>query len=745
MFSINTLKENNNTLNINNITENSNKSYLFDLLESNDIIHDIMSSINCDMYINATNSILTETSMYQEGVLSTIKEKISNMIQALIDFITKFTLKNNKNAKFVKEHLQSFKKKTNNFSGSFYEDDYNSFIQIEKGKYPNVKISDDEIKKAKEQTIQNFNNKELKFNVPVFILPNIADINDKCVEPAITNFIKSINEILDGKSPSTPTKSQLDNAFGVLAKNIKGSRNNFNKPVTDRKSFQEYIKGNVAYMDQKSKTFEELSLDLKKYEEDFNSDYFSTYLKKDLDDIKNKARNVVDSLSDENIKNYNIYFEYTRQIVNAYIWCQNYINNMQSNRISRYINICKDIQYNRLYVNPYKNASQNESSYIHGEPFNSDTLFDNEDLRDFNRTEWLDLELTTECYSMKYDMIEAQRRAILQEALILTDDKTNKIKRLIAMKEAENGKLTNSASNIIANIRKIIDKFLSTIKDKYGNNAQFLRQYEKEIDKPINKDAKIVSKGDILAGMYRIQDNINFVDYNYDTLKDDLQDKETFFKKHILNTLNSNSNYSKIKNNNFENGMNITDYCKAYYGASVAKEDDKGFEFTGAEIETNKSNIKKFLQNSNTFINSIKSDINKLEEQSKKISVNQSNNQQNSTNTNNQNNSSKSSGETKQESYYSLIYNKYITEADIDMGTTNNSDGNNNEENNKNNTEASAFKVYMDAYKDVLLSKITAIEFIVSELMQILKAHVGVKDAPKENNNQNNENNQEKK
>ena len=75
--------------------------------------------------------------------------------------------------------------------------------------------------------------------------------------------------------------------------------------------------------------------------------------------------------------------------------------------------------------------------------------------------------------------------------------------------------------------------------------------------------------------------------------------------------------------------------------------------------------------------------------------------------------------------YYSELYQRWFTEAEIEM--MDKPEGENQQQNNQSSESAEnakAYKVYMDCYKDIILSKMTAAEFVFNELTAIVNAHV---------------------
>ena len=240
------------------------------------------------------------------------------------------------------------------------------------------------------------------------------------------------------------------------------------------------------------------------------------------------------------------------------------------------------------------------------------------------------------------------------------------------------------------------------------------------INKPIMMK-NIRSTGDIIAGMYRVQQRLNIIPYDYETLKDDLKDKETFFKNKIMPSMRNTSTYAK-RQLNWTEGMTVVEYAKLFYGASIPEDKYPKCEFSAEDLEVNKNNIIKFLnQPSNAF--SCKNDLDALENESRKIARVFAQQPAQAAPKEGQ------PAETpKQESmYYSELYQKWFTEAEIEMAEKpageQSADGQV-QQSSANNEQAKAYKVYMDCYKDIILAKMTAAEFIFNEFTQIINAHI---------------------
>lgn len=483
--------------------------------------------------------------------------------------------------------------------------------------------------------------------------------------------------------------------------------------------------------------------------------------------IKGKDMNKVYDLYGDNAypdKDFNILVVPTDTIKN----CPNYAHIIADVKVlihARYFNdVVDNNEYREYKAGRHKRSKQiewlinalGESTTFYGEPFNGDTLYDNEDMLDFHPSQWLDLQLTTEFAEIYHTYLETIDDIVSNEATILTENYDNKVQRLQTMLEAEKRSFGDNIKMIIENLKKIFSTFFDKLKDKYGDNAKFINKYREVIEKkPFNFSNEMRSKGDILAGLRRITNTkLDFVKYDYEQMKEDLKDKRIFFEKHIKPHLNDTNSQRQLK---WDNDTSIAEYCKAYFGAACSEDQYPMCTFKNKDFEANKPAIIKFLTESNTFLNGLRRDIDTLDVRARDVirsDFNDTNVTTNTTNASVQN----SINSAKQESYYSLLLDRVLYEADFkgdsqqtnpneptNAGNAKNKDQQDNTNNNENNQQQNdnqipdqkkAFKTYLDAYRDVILAEITAVEFIVIELMQVIKAHaeIYIGKQTKENN-----------
>lgn len=699
---------------ISSITHSNADSAFYNILEMNDTIHDIDIASKIKFYRTLCSNVVLGESADLEVLNENILEDGWNGLVKIIETIIKL----------VKEAARRI------FNiGALAKSKYKKYVNINPKNFPENSWYGSAGNMGEVKTIN------------VFHYPDISIFSSSGAGASLVWLVSLLEKICDNKENSIED-SELRNSYKTMAGAInRHYGHNFDtSTVTNAKAFSEFA-ASLCYIETKDMNAPQwhnhfLSLNDKKLMHS-NGDYSKIIsgIEKHLDNAKSILNHAAFN-TEEQYTLAKTVVSYIKELTTA---CTSLIE-----RISKFEN--KMFEYHNRIFERYmlcKTGSTNEAGYIHGEQFDSDTLFDNEDYRDFNRTEWLDLNITTECFAIKYELMECSKRIAIQEALIMADDTCyNKFDKLTAMKEAEVAKTENNIKAIIERMKQLLNQFLDKIKARFSDNAKILSANKDIVNKPI-KLASIKSAGDIIAGMYRVQNRMNIIPFNYGTMKDDLKDKETFFKNKILPTLNTPSQYNK-RTAKWEDGMSIVDYCKVYFGASMPEDKYPKCDLPTAEVEANKSNIVRFLQSSDIF--AAKYDMQAFENECRKInsSIQRSSQNTQQQNDNSPDNAQDSTNDNKatNESYYSVLYNAWITEADITMGERPETEQQNGS-NNSNNEEANAFRIYMECYKDVILAKMTASEFIVSELMQIMKAHIkyygGNIDMTKNKEQQNND------
>lgn len=759
-FNINKLSESSDINN--NCFDESTESFLYTMLEFNDKLHeiDIQDKINyyrdlkesCDREDNGLEPVNEIVGTIAIAAITAVITAICVVIAKVISLFTQSKkvvedMKGN-----VEQAVNEAKKRASTYTGR----------------------SD-----KQEETFTLYTKKEFTMYKCLDRVQEFGDTFNQSVQNLVANTRMAVLGNMENKDPKNAV-NMVYKTLNKLIPKMSGNRNDYTGDIVDASSLRKYMTENFVYKYTKTVTAAEYLSNFENIKEIGCGKTIDTLktMKRDLEECKRTLESNKDKMTEEKKKIAQTYVNALKNVVNAGLFVLNKNN-------SNFMHYAKDAYQVANRLNRPTNSGNYtakpddipnvvESGLIHGEEFNSNTLFANKDMRDFNPTEWLDLELTTECFEAKFILDEAYRRIALQEAMILTDNDFQKFERLKSMREAEAEKANDGLKGVIEVIKNAINKFLDKLKSINLKNLNILNRNKGFLDQPFTIE-KVVSEGDILSGMYRIQQDINLIPFNYEQLKNDLTDKKVFFSKHVIQTLGTtNSNYSK-RTVRWDDNMTIVDYCKAYYGGRLDPKKYPKCEFNTKDLEDNRENMIKFLENP-SVLNKTRALQAKLESEYKKVTASIANPVITTTTTNTTNNNSGNSNQTpasgnaasnnnnttvQHNSYYSNLYNIVFTEADIEKGQT--QTANNNQNNavataddngaaNKASNESAAFKVYVECYKDVILAKLTAAEFINSELFQILIAHAEshmnaqqlenerqLRKNEKENNNQNNQ------
>ena len=687
--------------------DNDIQTYSENVLELNDKLHEIDLQEKINYYRSLKEDSLNESTelVLRENIVSSIRDAITKAIDAIIAFIKRFvnTIRSIYNSK-VRNDFQEFRRTNPN-------------------SYANM--------------AERMNERR---NYKFFYYPNLNEIDDNTCVRAVQYIVNDIDRICNGENKDyTVSEQTLNSAFAMLARlALKNrSRKEFTGSCKTMESFKELVQSDIVYIEEREATYiEHYNFHKDKSAISVQTDNIVakklSLITSELEECKSKVRNAT-NIDESQRKNLNDLVSQINQIIAAWTWYLNLICAMEV-RLIRYL------------INAKHNI-MNESGSIHGEPFNSETLFANEDIRDFGSTEWLDLSLKTEVFEIKSEMLECERRIAVNEAMILSDNSIDKFNQLVSMRESEEKKLSTSIQSIMQKIKELALKFLAKLQDTLNGNTLFLKKYNEATSKPFGfKD--VSSTGDILAGMNRVQQSIKLVPFDYESMKESLSSKEEFFKKYILPSLNTTSPLSKRKVE-WKDGMKITDYCKAYFGSNMPEDQYQKCVYNNDELNSSKTSILNFLKSSHGVTNSINAELRALEIESKKAASFTANPTQSQNNANNSASSNAKETST-QESYYSELYDCWFTEAEInnDENMNKNNNDNSSESGTKTSDKSAAFKIYIDCYRDVIMSKLTAVEFIYRELMQIIKVHAIANMSKEEkeaynkykNNEENNEN-----
>lgn len=670
------------------------ETYLECLLQLNEECQEAENEYNIAYYRALKESALNESTdvVLSEGLVSKAVDMLSKLIESIINFIRKF-------------------------------------INMIRGK--GFKLMAEEADKAQKEaqkstTYEEFLKKtqELRF----YHVVDWSKLDSSMIYQACGEISSAIESLLNGNDYGEVDESVFKMRYTALHRSIKKAIDSpsYSNPVIDPKSFKQFVMTDVVRDEIRNTTGDSFinyytNIKYRGLKSDKEISKYTDDETKRLESLKVKLETRAPALKPENVTKASKLIHYYQIIIESWTWFLGQNFNQQ----------IKAIKYYTAVLNSLSNT-KHESSTIHGELFTSDTLFVNKDPRDFNRTEWMDLELTAEAYCFNQAINEARRSMAVQEAIIWSENAipSDTFRKLQAMQEAEINKLANAIQDIIKRVKEFVTKFINDLQDKHGPNAAFMKKYAAQIKNPF-KIAEVTSTGNILDGLIRMQES-RHISFNPATMNE--EDKAAMFKTHFLTGFASKASGGKrpVK---WEDGITISDYCKAYYGASMPIDQYPPVKYNTQELNGAKDNIMKFMDAPHAFFSKIKQELSELEKEAKKAgaeavrpNINVNNTAQTGNNAGQQNanqgggDNNAASGDAKQESmFYSVLYDRWFNEMDIAKGpeaADGDAKSGEGEAKKQNNS-----KVYIDCLKDILLAKLTAARFIYSECNQLIRAH----------------------
>lgn len=690
---VSTLSSDNTVSSIKEMTIGDNDSYLYSVLEFNEKMHTLEIEDKIAYYRALVESINGDPSkleqIHESMVVDGIK-RIVKFISTIIDWIA--------------EKLKAIFE-----INAMSQGEFNMKKKISKGFVKDV-------------------NMEKEYTFTCFNYPMFSKLDSRMCDEALKEIFEHIDDICSGKDLPEVSDTTLKVAYSRLAKTIEdncrsGAMSEVKRDYTgsreDKEGFAKFIRSNIVFTYRKRMPYYSWKDNFIDTITDISKTAIADKMKYITDKLGAAKERVsrVETLDDLQRKNLNTYLSQASSIIRSYEWFLHYIMNMRRGHMKEVIRV-----YNNIVNN--NTEAMSESGTIHGEVFDSDTLFDNEDARDFNRTEWIDLKLEAEFYQMRYNIAEEYKMAAIREAMMRAGEGTDAEK--YALLEALNAQTWQKAKIIIEefikNIVKFLDQAIAAVIDKINPHSIYVKTHDKVIRG--NRFAiKAKSKIDIFNGINRVREDIlRPVAYDYDKMKGDLESADAFFKKYILPDL-ERSSIRMRKNVAYNDNMGINEYMRQYYGLPYGNNPEE-FEFDADVLERNKSAMLEYIGEPNKLFAKFRSELSQLEMNAKRAAANMSKpTPAPKAIPEKTGEGAAEGGEAKQEAVYSFLYNTWLTEATIEVLD---SEGNvvHTDEEGSYAGEQTAIQNYLSAYKIVYTARINACRSIISEFVSIMKAHV---------------------
>ena len=396
-----------------------------------------------------------------------------------------------------------------------------------------------------------------------------------------------------------------------------------------------------------------------------------------------------------------------------------------------------------------------EAMTMFGDLLTTKSIFDDLEPTDFNPTEFMDLSEITES-EYKIDKLMARRYCIALEAKYLANKEYDK---LSLVHEAAGEKIKQALTKLIEAVKKIISKFIADIMGIFAPEKVYLQKYKNIIlNNTIPDNTTIQFEGHALEAMERLRRPFKIPTTSYNEL---VQKPEQFENEDKFFDMNK-ADFGIGGDFKRSNEGNLADDLKIYWGFKDEKNPPP--EMTFKDVNPKIKDIYNFLLNTAEEAQKLNREVKNIDRTFKNylISAKKYGNDSGPANTD-----TASGGTPKAESYYSAIFDRWVSidekttigqiqqpqsGGDNNQGGNNQGDQNNNQQNNNQNQQktntnltrgdtdeevkksgdsedkiARNMEIYTKTCKTVITARATGFRYCHQELMAIMKAIVKAK------------------
>lgn len=395
-----------------------------------------------------------------------------------------------------------------------------------------------------------------------------------------------------------------------------------------------------------------------------------------------------------------------------------------------------------------------EAMTMFGDLITSKSIFDDLEPTDFNPTEFMDLSDITEC-EYNVDKLMARKYCIALEAKYLANKEYDK---LVLVKEAAGEKIKAALTKLIEAVKKIVSKFIADIMGIFAPEKVYLQKYKNIIlNNTIPEGTTIQFEGHALQAMERLRRPFKIPTTSYNELvqkPEQFESEDKFFEMNKAD-FGIGGDFKRS-----DNDTNLADDLKVYWGFKDEK--NPPAEMTFKDVNPRIKDIYEFLLNTAEEAQKLNREVKNIDRTFKNYLISAKKYGNDSSGTVKTNTAE--GGTPKAESYYSAIFDKWVT---LDEKTTigtiqqpqqnNNQGGNNQGDQNNNNQQnnnqqktntnltrgdtdeevkksgdsedkiARNMEIYTKTCKTVITARATGFRYCHQELMAIMKAIVKAK------------------
>ena len=212
--------------------------------------------------------------------------------------------------------------------------------------------------------------------------------------------------------------------------------------------------------------------------------------------------------------------------------------------------------------------------------------------------------IDVELVEYRYSLMECYKRGIVKEAMIKANPEADVIYEMQALNEAILNSAKNAFNNAIAKIKEIFRKFMEKLRANFTSTRNYLDKYKNIILNNRLPDPSYTCKN-LIVGMQRVEE-YTIPAFNYNEIKGKLGTYSEFFTE--IRPTNSAEFRASVDPASENSLASIATYFKEYFG--MTKED---YTITAETFQSNMREIYDFMYDIRQIERKINNDIKRVE------------------------------------------------------------------------------------------------------------------------------------
>lgn len=212
--------------------------------------------------------------------------------------------------------------------------------------------------------------------------------------------------------------------------------------------------------------------------------------------------------------------------------------------------------------------------------------------------------LDAELAEYRYSLMECYKRGIVKEAMIKANPEADEVYEMQALNEAILNSAKNAFNNAIAKIKEIFRKFMEKLRANFTSTRNYLDKYKNIILNNRLPDPSYTCKN-LIVGMQRVEE-YTIPAFNYNEIKGKLGTYGEFFTE--IRPTNSAEFRASVDPASENSLASIATYFKEYFG--MTKED---YTITAETFQSNMRDIYDFMYDIRQIERKINNDIKRVE------------------------------------------------------------------------------------------------------------------------------------